>query len=273
METFALTRRDDRFRAHARDRARLDSLVEASLAEQWDDRSSPRSFGAEPRRIMEDEFEGWEAPDFGSPLQSPRKVNPKFVSCRSPSAAIKAITGATPVASIQAANTRAIKLLDNVINELQFTRKKIVDGAPAAWPTASDHLAQALQDRFGLDAGDRSIWTGTGARSVLTLIKRFRGARQILADGWMKYTCVGGASFPLGKCAPGSCTPTPGFIRHALSCRGNSRIVLCEPWWRNDLDGQAATLLHEALHIYFPIGDTGVFANAHVYEQFVLDLN
>ena len=40
------------------------------------------------------------------------------------------------------------------------------------------------------------------------------------------------------------------------------------------LNGGASTLVHEALHIYFgAIADAGNFANAHCYEQLVLDLN
>jgi hypothetical protein len=52
--------------------------------------------------------------------------------------------------------------------------------------------------------------------------------------------------------------------------------MLCRPFWDFDPIFQAATLLHEALHIYFGfLGDEeqGNFTNAHCYEQFVLDLN
>ena len=254
------------------DQARLNSLVEASLAEVGSAPPIPGSFLTRPRRIMEDTFEGWEAPDFGSPLRTARKVNPKFVSCNPPSAAITAITGPDPAGVIQAANTRAIALLDYVIRDLQDKRDQIRSGATTTDVVEDLPTRESLRTRFHMNADDRRIWTATGARSVLTLIKRFRGARQILADGWMKYTCVGGASFPLGNCGRLSCSPGD----QAWTCPGHSRIVLCAAFWTDSPDGQAGTLVHEALHIYFGfIGDqeSGNFANAHCYEQFVLDMN
>jgi hypothetical protein len=137
----------------------------------------------------------------------------------------------------------------------------------------SRRITIALRRRFGLDARDRGTWTGSGARSADVLIRRLRGARQILADGWMKYTCIGAASVTLGKCRGYGCPPDRPN-RRAVSCGGHSRIVLCRAWWSDSLDDQAATLLHENFHIYFGfINDAGNFANAHCYEHLVLDLN
>jgi hypothetical protein len=208
----------------------------------------------------------------------PRKVNPKLVSCHPPSAAIRAITGPDPVGVIQAANTRAIEMLDMVINLLQSTRKKIVAGA-SSWPTISDALGESLQRRFRMNADDRTIWINKGERTVDVLIRRIQGARQILADGSMRYVCLGRATvnFTIGgkTCAGQGCV---GATR-AVSCEGISQIVLCARWWGdamgiNKLDAQARTLLHECFHIYFGfIGDAGVLANAHCYDQFVLDVN
>ncbi len=212
---------------------------------------------------------------FGSPLRAARKVNPKFVSCNPPSAAIKAITGADPVDTIQKANTRAIKLLDKVINDLQDARKKIIGGAAASSPTITDDLANALKNRFKMTASNRAIWTRQGSGTVDVLIRRFRGARQILADGWMKYTCLGAPTVTLGNCRGDGC-PLDDPKRRAAACGGHSRIVLCKAWWSDNLDDQAAILLHECLHIYFGfIGDQeqGNRANAHCYAHFVIDLN
>ena len=40
------------------------------------------------------------------------------------------------------------------------------------------------------------------------------------------------------------------------------------------VDIRASTLVHEAIHIYFGFTiDSGTFANAHCYQQLVLDLN
>jgi hypothetical protein len=206
--------------------------------------------------------------------QLQRRVNPNFVSCNPPSVAIAATTGSDPVGVITAANTRAIELLDNAIDELQHTRDQIVAGEPVAWPVISDTTASALQNRFHIDANDRNVWTGRGEGTVDVIIRRLRGARQILDDGAMRYQCLGGANvdFTFGgvHCVGAGCT---GGTR-AVSCAGASRLVLCTPFWSDPADDQASTLMHECFHIYFAfIGDTGNLANAHCYEQFVSELN
>jgi hypothetical protein len=163
--------------------------------EVFDELAIPRSFMPRPRRIMEDELDFMEDKlDFGSPRQPPRRVRASFVSCNRPSAAIAAITGPDPVGTIQAANTCAIELLDYVIRDLQDKRDKIRAGATTTETVEDLPARDALQRRFRMDADDRNIWTRSGARSVRTLIRRFQGARQILADGWMKYTCLGAAA-------------------------------------------------------------------------------
>jgi hypothetical protein len=244
-----------------RDRARLSVMIGRALAELRGS-SSPRRRAVRQRHRFEED----------------RPVRANFVSCNPPSPVADFIGDENPVGTIRKANTRAIALLDNAIGQLQRTRNRIVAGAAAGSPTVSDAMSRGLQRRFGLDANLRSIWTGTGARSVLVLIRRLRGARQILADGWMRYTCLGNATVTLGDCAvtPGNgCAPG---VR-AVACGGHSRIVLCAPWWTDDLgidklDAQARTLLHECIHIYFGfIGDEGNFTNAHCYDQFVFDLN
>lgn len=259
-------------------RRRVSRWPRMPLPEVWTAPSIPRSFLPRPWRIIEDEF------DFGSPRQPRRQVRANFVSCDRPSAAIRAITGPDPVGTIRRANSRAIELLDYVINELEATRQKIVAGAAPA-STVADEVNIALEERFHMDANDRNIWTGRGNRSVYVLIRRFRGARQILADGWMKYTCLGPAAPATVTIHRGgkSCTVEGCAGEVAFTCGGNSRIVLCEPFWRDsnnniqDLDFQASTLLHECFHIYFfgVIRDQqkANIANAHCYEQFVLDLN
>ena len=203
-----------------------------------------------------------------------RRVNPNFVSCNPPTPAIAAVTGPDPVAVITAANTRAIEMLDSVIDELQGTRNRIVAGAEASFPTISDGLAAQLASRFHLDAGNRSIWTGRGEGTIDVLIRRLRGARQILNDGAMRYECLGGANvnFIFGgvQCVGPGC----GAQTRAVSCAGASRLVVCAPFWGDPPDDQAATLMHECFHIYFGfIHDTGNLANAHCYEQLVLDFN
>lgn len=219
---------------------------------------------------------------FDSPTRAPRPVRGSFVNCNTASAAVTAITGPNPVATITQANTRGIQMLDNAINQLQAARARVRGGAAAAPPAVSDVIRQSLQRRFGLDASNRALWTSSAARSILTVIRRLRGARQILADGWMRYICLAPAAparVTLGSGA-NSCTVVGCEGEVAFSCGGVSTIALCGPFWRDNagnpqsLDFQASTLFHEATHIYFGfIRDSGNIANAHCYEQLVLDLN
>lgn len=216
------------------------------------------------------------SPGFGSPRRTPRPVRASFVSCNPPSPAIARITGPDPVSTIRRANKRAVEFLDRAITELEKTRSKIRGGASPVG-TVSRRLRRALRRRFHLNAANRSIWTSTGRRSVFVIIRRLRGSRQILADGWMKYTCLGPAAPARVTISRGGspCTVT-GCEKDevAFTCGGNSRIVLCKPWWKQRLKDQAGTLMHEALHIYFEfISDSGNFINAHCYEQLVLDIN
>ena len=219
---------------------------------------------------------------FDSPTRAPRPVRASFVNCNTASPAVTAVTGADPVGAITRANTRAIQLLDSAINQLQTSRARVRGGAAPTPPAVSAVIRQSLQRRFGMNAGDRALWTSTAARSALTVIRRLRGARQILADGWMKYTCLGPsapATVTLGS-GSNTCTVVGCEGEVAFTCGGISRIVLCGPFWRDasnnpqSLDFQATTLLHECVHIYFGfIADSGNFANAHCYEQLVMDLN
>lgn len=199
-----------------------------------------------------------------------REVRDGRVSCRNPSARLQATVGADPVGAIRAADARAIALLDTVLDTLETTRDRIVNGAPIAWPAISDHLALSLQNRFGLDPNSQEVWTGTSARSVHILIRRYRAARRLLTSGFMRYTCIGARRSSSGPCVGDGCV---GQTR-AFTCPGVSRVSLCRPWWSDPVDEQASTLVHEVLHIYFPhLGDSGHLANAHCYDQFLFDLN
>jgi hypothetical protein len=255
MSHLAPARRRGPFRAQATAQGLLDTFVRAAFAVEYE------------RHALEADI------DFGSPQQPPRPVRASFVSCNPPNAAIAAITGPDPVGAIQAANTRAIELLDHAIIDLQNTRNAIIAGAAPA-TAVSDVMRAALNDRFHLNANDRSVWNGRAEGSTFVIVRRLRGARQILADGFMRYVCLGRANinFTFGgiNCAGQGCV---GDTR-AATCDGVSQLVLCAPWWTDGLDDQAATLLHECFHIYFGfIGDDGNFANAHCYEQLTMTLN
>lgn len=198
------------------------------------------------------------------------KVRSNYVSCHSPTPAIAAITGTNPVATIAAADKRAIELLDTVIEELEGARNDILNGEEIAWPTIADVVALGLRNRFKMNPDSRRVWTGRGAGTVYVLIKRYKAVRKILGGGWIRYTCLAPAKITTSTCTGPACQ---GGTR-AVSCENLYRIFLCRPWWSDPADEQATTLLHEGFHIYFGfIGDTGNLGNAHCYEQFVYDLN
>jgi len=191
-----------------------------------------------------------------------RKVPPRYVTCNKYPRTypiFKRISTNTPVSVIQSAESRAIKLLDNVINELESTRSKILKGEPIARPTVSDVVDSSLKTRFKLKPNNRNIWIKTGAGTVCVLIKRFKAARKIFnTAGSTGYSCLG------LKCADA----------WAYTYPPNYWIYLCRHWWDASLDHQAGCLIHEALHIYYKfIVDTGNLGNAECYEQLVLDLN
>ena len=113
------------------DQARLNSLVEASLAEVGSGPSIPGSVpGPGPGASWKTRLKGGRRRILDRRSRTARKVNPKFVKLAiRPSAAIEAIAGPDPAGVIQAANTRAIALLDYVIRDLQDKRDRVRSGA------------------------------------------------------------------------------------------------------------------------------------------------
>ena len=204
-----------------------------------------------------------------------RRVQASRVSCRNavPGSSILTQIGTNdPVGVIQAADAAAITMLDTVIDTLVTNRDAIRGGAPVAWPTIGDATARALRDRLGLDPNDRTIWTGNGARTVNTVIRRFQAARRLLVSGGLRYRCLGSTTTSSN---PGCTGPDCSAGDDASTCSPSTLISLCAGFWAyNNATMQGLTLLHEALHIYFGfIGDSGHFANAGCYDQFVADLH
>jgi hypothetical protein len=203
-----------------------------------------------------------------------RRVRPERVTCRNarPGSAILNRTGTNdPVGELQTADTRGMELLDATIATLTHGRTAVLRGAVPAWPTIGDVTAVALRDRLGLDPEDPAVWTGTGARTVNTVIRRFQGARRHLVEGWLRYQCIGSPSVSSHAGCNG---PDCDGNTWASTCPPSNRVVLCEPFWNSTNDERALTLLHEAMHIFFDaVGDTGRFGNAGCYEQLVADLH
>jgi hypothetical protein len=197
--------------------------------------------------------------------QVQRAVDSKRVSCeRYPRTypIFTAIGTVNPAGVIQAADIRAIQMLDNVINELTDIRRRVQAGEPPAWPLISDALAASMRDRLRLDSTNVQVWTGTGPGTVEIIIRWFSNVRAILNSGRINYTCL-----------DPDCDPDDW----ASAITGNARIFLCRLFWRDTFDpvnGRALTLIHEAAHIYYGLEDSGSGAgNAHCLEQFMTDAN
>jgi hypothetical protein len=199
-----------------------------------------------------------------------RKVDKSKVDCRNPSKRKQRTVGKDPVATIAAADARAIKQIDFVISLLEAGRQKIIDGAPIAWPTLSDAVAVGLKKRFGLDYNDKAVWTGTGAGSVFILIERYKAVRNLLASGNLSYICLAPKKIKRSYYTGEGCAG-----EWAFAFEGENEMFLCKPWWKASTDHKATTLMHEAIHVvYSAIGDSGTkTSNAHCYEQYVADIH
>ncbi len=172
-----------------------------------------------------------------------------------------------PVAVITDAENRANELLDNAISELDFTINQIRGGAPIGFPTVSDALGFGLQ-LMGLDPNSERVWReagGVGNYTAALLLRRLRLIRGTIGSGSFFFVCLGPASGTVGACAGTIC----GGGAFAASCPGSFFIDLCPPFWQDDADGQAITILHESAHNFAEfIGHTGREGNAECYARF-----
>lgn len=171
---------------------------------------------------------------------------------------------ADPVAEITAAENRASAMLDGAIAELDFTRRRIVAGAPAAWPTIGDVLAQALRVA-GLDPDDRAAWTGNGPGTIGLFLTRLRLIRRPIGAGSFFFTCIGPDTGDIGSCSGPICRG--GNI--AASCPGSFRMHFCPPWWRASAEFRARNIIHETAHNFADfMGHTGRQANVECFARF-----
>src|SRR4030095_341884 len=136
---------------------------------------------------------------------------------------------ADPVGVITAAENRANEMFDAAIDELDFTRNRILAGAPVGWPTINDAIAEGLR-LMGLDPDDRAIWTapaGTGTRSVHLLLRRLRMIRATIGAGSFFFFCLGTGMTRLGTCAPPAGDPDLCTNANASTCPGEFFTALC----------------------------------------------
>ena len=173
---------------------------------------------------------------------------------------------ADPVGVITTAENTAGQLMDNLIGELDFTRNRIIGGAPVGWPTISDGLAFSVR-LMGLDPDDAGVWTaptGTGQRSVTLLLRRLRLIRGTIGAGTFFFTCLGPDNGAVGHCVGPICAGG-NFV---VSCPGEFQMVFCEPFWRGTPEDQSARIIHESAHNFADfVGHAGRFANAECFAR------
>ncbi len=179
---------------------------------------------------------------------------------------------ADPVGVITAAENRANQMFDDVIDELDFTRQRIIGGEPVGWPTISDAIAQGLR-LMGLDPDDRAVWTaptGTGQRSVTLLLRRLRLIRSTIGAGSFFFFCLGTGRRSLGTCVPEAGQPDICGGAEAATCPGEFFTAFCPTFWTISAENQAAAIIHESSHNFATfIGHTGRFTNAECFARLV----
>ena len=147
---------------------------------------------------------------------------------------------ADPVAVITDAETEANRMLDLAIDVLDFTRRQILGGAPIGSPPWGQ---PGLRLRvLGLDP-ERPLLAGYRPAHGALLLLRLRLVRGTIGGGGFFFICLGPATGTLGACVGPICNGA-----NAASCGGSFMIALCTPFWSEDADAQAETLMHESFH-------------------------
>jgi len=161
------------------------------------------------------------------------------------------IAGADAVATIQAADQRAIELVSRA--EAMLFIQRLTAGTPLYTPDAD--FDAGLMNRFGLAV------TNPADEATIAIIERELAAiRRFLQSGYVRYIC-----------RDAGCSG-----EWAAAIPGERVIRLCNPFWNTtSVNQQGATIMHEALHLWWDqINDQGSrpLHNAHCFEQFALDV-
>jgi hypothetical protein len=162
----------------------------------------------------------------------------------------------------------AVNLLLRAAQPLTFPR-------PQSGTSEGRILRQDFLDAFGVEPEFVPNWRPAGQKwdrgSVVR--ERLRCAARILSNGSIHYRCWG----PL-SCRDFVRAWVPGHFARVRV--GELRMCFGEAFWvafRDNQNDVVATIVHEALHIYFgTIGDTrerGSFGFAPCYERFVMLTN
>ena len=199
----------------------------------------------------------------------PPEVSVRRITCdaedlrRMGAAAKRNITDAEARAAIRNATRLAVRWLTSAAATLKRPRPSGAAGASMRFK---------FLEAFGTSPQSVPTWRPAGQtwdRGSLVR-ERLRCAARILAKGSMHFVCWGPRHCPRG--------PWPDAL-WARVWAGQFRICFAARFWRawgeGDVNGLAAAISHEALHIYFGanVSDTqerGRFAHAACYEHFVL---
>jgi hypothetical protein len=207
------------------------------------------------RRVLAHELAHVVQQDAGTP-KIRRLVRNRMVSCRTTglTGGVPAgtLSGADAVATIQAADAVAIDLATRAENRLHDQLAAF--GTPGYAADAT--LDAALMTRFGLALAT------AGDRPTIAIVEReIRAVRRFLESGNIFYVCRDAG------CDPGD---------WAFTFVGEHTIRLCRPFWNApNANQQGATILHEAMHLWWDqIDDHGhrPLHNAHCFEQLALDV-
>ena len=176
-----------------------------------------------------------------------------------------------PAAFITQAENRGAELIQQAVDELDYTRNQIIGGEPAAWPVIGDQLGMALR-LMGLDPESRDVWINTGIGTVNLLMRRLRAIRGTMTGTGIFYYCDPQSNVSMSPCTPTNCS---GGGSDAFSCAGSFRIILCDPFWSQPLlQERAVIIMHEHAHNFAQfIQDSGREGNAECYARFVIEAN
>src|SRR5262249_11093102 len=218
--------------------------------------------------------------------QDHRYYVPSFGVGQAPAAAKKRVRSFTCTAQDRANIEKALSMsiLPNALREAVETAA----GNAVEWlwhagstlqvsPRAA-RTSQLFCEAFGTTPGFVPAWRPANAtwfdRGDLGAIRRQRAAK-ILAGGGIRYYCWGSPKYcPECRSQPTTYFACSSWGKHYVICLGAG---FWQAWRDRDEAKTAATLVHEALHIYFgrliAHGEKGRYGNANCYARVVVFIN
>jgi hypothetical protein len=157
-----------------------------------------------------------------------------------------------------------LRQADSLAIEMAGQAEAALAVIPYVEPESADpDTVDSLESRFGL-----SLSNPTHLKLIPKLEFEYKQVKGFLDRGEAFYICRDGS--PENGSTVCEVRQWHAFIR----AYGEHTIRLCNSFWNLDLEQQAATILHEAFHIWWKqIEDDNVprIHNAHCFEQFASD--